>query len=206
MNRRLPLIAAAGVVAVAGVTVVTTLVAGAGSEGAGAVLRTADGTEVGEVSFSAKSDRTEVKVRLANVPQVADTGLDAFHGFHVHANNDPKNGDGCIADPAEPSNTWFVSADGHLKEGDQSHGHHDGDMPSVYVGPDGRVETRFSIDRIDAGELAAKAVILHAKPDNYGNIPLGENPNQYRANTTDATTATANTGNAGDRIACGVID
>ncbi len=147
-------------------------------------------------------------MRFNDVPTAGSpaSGLDAFHGFHIHANSDPANGEGCVADPAEPANTWFVSADGHLKEGEQSHGAHKGDMPSVYVAPDGSVETRFSSARVDAGDLTGKAVILHAKPDNYGNIPLGDNPNQYQANTPDANTLTANTGNAGDRIACGVID
>ena len=40
-----------------------------------------------------------------------------FHGFHIHANNDPANGQGCVADPAAAKSTWFVSADGHLSEG-----------------------------------------------------------------------------------------
>jgi Cu/Zn superoxide dismutase len=38
-----------------------------------------------------------------------------------------------------------------------------------------------------------------------GNVPLGTAANQYTPNSADATTATAKTGNAGDRIACGVI-
>ena len=48
-------------------------------------------------------------------------------------------------------------------------------------------------------------VILHANPDNFGNVPTGSADNQYTANSEAATTATANTGNAGNRVACGVI-
>jgi Cu/Zn superoxide dismutase len=48
-------------------------------------------------------------------------------------------------------------------------------------------------------------VILHAGADNFANIPLGAGATQYTANSTDASAATAKTGNAGDRIACGVI-
>jgi Cu-Zn family superoxide dismutase len=203
MNRRVLLVGAAAVVAAAAVIVVATG-AGAGSDSASAVLRTAEGTEIGKVSFAAKSDRTEVTVHLDNVPEAA--GLDAFHGFHVHANDNAENGEGCVADAAKPSNTWFVSADGHLKDEGQNHGAHRGDLPSVYVSPDGAVETRFLVDRVDADELDGRTVILHAKADNFGNVPVGAATNQYEANTAEATTLTANTGNAGDRIACGVIE
>jgi superoxide dismutase, Cu-Zn family len=203
MNRRVLLVGAAAVVAAAAVIVVATG-AGAGSDSASAVLRTAEGTEIGKVSFAAKSDRTEVTVHLDNVPEAA--GLDAFHGFHVHANDNAENGEGCVADAAKPSNTWFVSADGHLKAAEQTHGEHNGDLPSVYVGPDGSVEARFSIDRLAPGDVTGKAVILHAKADNFGNVPVGAATNQYTPNNADATTLTANTGNAGDRIACGVVD
>jgi Cu-Zn family superoxide dismutase len=190
------------VVAAAAVTLIATQ-AGAGSDHRTAVLRSAQGTEVGTVSFSPKSGHTEVKVRLADVPEAA--GLDAFHGFHIHANDDPANGEGCVANPSDAPNKWFTSADGHLKQEGQVHGGHQGDMPSVYVNPDGTVESRFSLDRITVDDLDGRAVVLHAKADNFGNIPVGPATNQYDANTADATTLTAGTGNAGDRIACGVI-
>ena len=78
-------------------------------------------------------------------------------------------------------------------------------MPVVYVSADGSVETRFRIDRISPADLNGRVVILHAGADNYANIPLGSLPTQYTANSADATAATAKTGNAGDRVACGVI-
>jgi Cu-Zn family superoxide dismutase len=77
-------------------------------------------------------------------------------------------------------------------------------MPSVYVNPTA-LDTRFQIDRITPSELNGKVVILHAGADNFANIPLGSGPTQYTANSGDATTASAKTGNAGDRIACGMI-
>ncbi|MGD9792382.1 MAG: superoxide dismutase family protein [Acidimicrobiia bacterium] len=163
-------------------------------------LATADGTRIGAVSFTPAGRSTEVKVRLSGVP-----GLDAFHGFHIHANDVPSNGEGCIADPAAASSTWFVSADGHFNPTTANHGHHVGDMPVVYVNSDGSVETRFRIDRIETGVLRGKVVILHAGADNFANIPLGSGATQYTANSADAIAATARTGNAGDRVACGVI-
>lgn len=166
-----------------------------------ATLATADGGKIGTVKFRTDDDHTEVLVRLTNAP-----GLDAFHGFHIHANDVAANGDGCIADPSAASTTWFVSADGHYNPSGEAHAHHAGDMPVVYVNADGSVETRFRIDKIVPGDLVGKVVILHAGADNFANIPLGTGPTQYTANSLDATAATAKTGNAGDRVACGVIE
>lgn len=56
------------------------------------------------------------------------------------------------------------------------------------------------------GELFNRVVILHAGADNFANVPLGDLPAQYKANAIDATSATRNTGNAGDRFACGVVE
>ena len=170
-------------------------------------LKLADGTGVGTVSFENPTDgattivKADLRVPIDKVP------TKTFHGFHIHANNDVSNGLGCIADATKASSTWFVSADGHFKhDAAEAHSSHAGDMPSIILNRDGTAHMEFTIDRVVAGELFDRVVILHAGPDNYGNVPLGTAANQYTANSADATTATANTGNAGDRIACGVID
>jgi Cu-Zn family superoxide dismutase len=191
-----------------GITIASVLTAGivvanvadAHNLSAEASLATADGVWIGSVEFKTDHHHTDVRVRLTRTP-----GLDAFHGFHIHANDVATNGDGCIADPAAAPSTWFVSADGHYNPTAQTHSHHVGDMPSVFVNGDGSVETRFQIDRIDPSALNGKVVILHAGADNFANVPLGTGPAQYTANSADATAATGKTGNAGDRIACGVI-
>ena len=188
----------AGAALVAGLVTATT--ADAHTRSARTTLATAGGTRIGSVEFRTDDGHTEVQVRLTGAP-----GIDAFHGFHIHANDVTTNGDGCVADPAAAPSTWFVAADGHYNPTGQTHAHHVGDMPVVYVNADGSVETSFRIDKINPDELNGKVVILHAGADNYANIPLGTGPTQYTANSTDATTATAKTGNAGDRVACGVI-
>jgi superoxide dismutase, Cu-Zn family len=169
-----------------------------------AALTTPDGAELGTVRFKDTKDGTEVRVRLREMPE--NIARDAFHGFHIHANSDPANGDGCIADPAQPSNTWYVSADGHYTEPGAVHSNHKGDMPSPIVSPDGSVEMRFTLSRVTAGELLGKAVVLHAKPDNFGNVPVGGGADQYTPNSPEATTKTEATGNASDRLACGLIE
>ena len=168
-----------------------------------ATLRVADGTEIGQVTFQGKKDETEVRVKLAHLP--SNWTADAFHGFHIHANNTGPDG-GCVADPAMAPNQWFLSADGHWKADGQDHAGHNGDMPSVLVNADGSAEMEFVTGRFDPAALVGRAVIVHAGADNFGNVPLGTAANQYAANSDAATTATKNTGNAGDRLACGVIE
>ena len=169
---------------------------------ASTVLRGADGVEVGKVRFEDRKGKTRVEVDLRAMPK--ETALEAFHGFHIHANSDPANGSDCVADAEKLSSTWFVSADGHLNAASKTHGDHTGDMPSVFVNNDATVSMRFDIDRIPISDLANRVVILHAKPDNFGNVPVGSAADQYTPGA-DALAKTQGTGNAGDRIACGVI-
>ena len=73
-----------------------------------ATLRVADGTEIGQVTFQGKRSETEVRVKLEHLP--SNWSADAFHGFHIHANNTGTE-NGCLADPTLASNQWFLSVD-----------------------------------------------------------------------------------------------
>ncbi|HUP71433.1 MAG TPA: superoxide dismutase family protein [Acidimicrobiales bacterium] len=194
------------VAAVAAVVIVGVLaIGGAGAsdgEKASAVILGADGLEVGKVRFEDTKSKTRVQVDLRAMPKGA--ALEAFHGFHIHANSDPANGSDCVADATKAASTWFVSADGHLNTTSKTHGDHTGDMPSVFVNNDATVSMTFEIDRIPVSDLGNRVVILHANPDNFGNVPVGTADDQYTA-AKDAMAKTQGTGNAGDRIACGVI-
>jgi len=155
-----------------------------------AVLRDPTGHRVGSVKFSDDDDGVHVKVAV-------DEPLEGgpFHGFHVHANDDPSNGTGCVA-PA------FTSADGHLKDTGQNHPAHNGDMPVLLENADGSAEARLVTDRFSVADVIGRAVIVHASPDNYANIPA-----RYLTGTLTAVDQTTfNTGDAGGRIACGVIE
>ena len=165
-------------------------------------LAAPDRSEVGTVTFTAAPGGTEVDVRLAANKAVK---AGSFHGIHVHANGDPANGEGCQADQAAAPSAWFTSADGHLNEGTATHTDHKGDLPSVLVHKDGTASLRFTTDRFTPSEVVGKAVIVHASADNFGNVPTGNLPDEYKANAEAAITKTKGTGNAGDRVACGVI-
>ncbi len=167
-------------------------------------MRLFDGRSVGSVRFLRDPAGTRVSVSLRMPADLAAAG-GTFHGFHVHANSDPANGSGCVADPAQPSSTWFVSADGHWSDPAADHGHHTGDMPVVSLQEGGRSTATFVTDRFTPEDVVGRAVIVHALPDNYGNIPLGDAATAYTPNGDAATDLTERTGNASDRIACGVV-
>jgi superoxide dismutase, Cu-Zn family len=171
---------------------------GSRERAASAVLRDQNGAAVATVVFT--------PTRGGTVVAVAARATAGIHGFHVHANDNAANGVGCIADPAQPANTWFVSADGHFNPGAGTHGNHAGDMPPLFASASGSASASFVTDRFTTTDIRGRAVILHAGNDNLGNVPVGAAANQYTPNAPDATTLTANTGNAGNRIACGVIN
>ena len=202
------LIAVGGATVIAAVTgvVVFANTAAAGHDDFRAELKDPRGRSVGTVNFRVTRSAMYVDARLWSnryVDGYVDPGV--FHGFHVHANNDPVNGRGCQADPNASRSTWFVSADGHLSATGQDHGAHNGDLPSPLVLDDGTARLSFTTDRIEPDVLRRTAVILHAKPDNFGNVPVGTAPDQYTANSSAAPALTARTGNASDRVACGVV-
>jgi Cu-Zn family superoxide dismutase len=167
-----------------------------------ATVKDAAGNTVARVAFVAR--RTDT---LVAVTGTLPAGPESIHGFHVHSNlaADGGPGGGCVADPAQPPNTHFVSAGGHFNPTGAIHGQHAGDMPALFFGTDGKASAVFTTDRFKPADVIGRAVILHALPDNYANVPVGTAANQYTANAPDAVTLTNNTGNAGNRIGCGLI-
>jgi len=194
------------VVALAGVALVGGALGGtvrAAGPAAMAVLHDAAGTELGTVQFRQSGG---VVIVSANVRGLAP----GFHGLHIHANSDPANGAGCLADPNQPSNTWFLAVDGHFKLGSEFHDDHQGDLPILLVNGTGAADARavamFRTDRFAVSDILGRAVIVHALADNFANVPVGPNTDQYTANSQAAIDKTTATGNAGDRLLCGVID
>ena len=109
------------------------------------------------------------------------TGVPAgVHGFHIHEKGDcGDNGN---------------AAGGHFNPASTAHGapdampHHAGDFGNVTANANGEVHTRFNTRSVtvEAGPNSAvgHAVILHANPDDLQTQPSG---------------------NAGARIACGIV-
>jgi superoxide dismutase, Cu-Zn family len=147
-------------------------------------LRQSNGSKVGVAHLAAASPTAAVDVRVSVRRQQP-----GFHGFHIHA----------VGKCEGPS---FMSAGGHVQANPaQSHGDHIGDMPSLLVKRNGTASLRFTTDRFDLGDLRdadGSAVMIHAGPDNFANIPPRYAPNGPDQQTKD-------TGDSGDRAACGAI-
>jgi Cu-Zn family superoxide dismutase len=138
------------------------------------------GASVGTVSISAaKGGGVTLKPKLHGLPP-------GTHGFHVHeaANCGAKEQDGKM--------TPGGLAGGHLDpeksgkhEGPEGRGHQ-GDLPPLVVGKDGKATKAVSSKRLTLEELAGKALVLHEGGDNFSDQPKP-------------------LGGGGKRIACGVI-
>lgn len=147
------------------------------SPAATADLKDATGKPVGTATFTAGEGGVRVKVQV--------TGLrPGPHGFHVHA-----------AGRCEAPD--FKTAAGHFNPAGKQHGldnpmgHHGGDMPNLVVGADGRGEATAMLQGVTLGEGDASlfhaggtALVIHADADDGKTDPAG---------------------NAGARIACGVV-
>ncbi|MEI7055200.1 superoxide dismutase family protein [Nocardioides sp. CCNWLW239] len=151
-----------------------------------------DGKRVGTVEIDEDDGTTQVSVRVS--------GLEAgYHGFHVHTTGK------CEADspsPDDPAKTGdFLSAGGHLNPDDSAHGEHLGDLPALLVNDDGSAELEFAgpFTLDDLRDDDGSAVMIHAGRDNYANVPERYAPQGPDEDTTK-------TGDAGDRIACAVIE
>ncbi len=103
------------------------------------------------------------------------------HGLHIHEVGDCSSGDG-------------MSTKGHFDPHKKPHGHpssgerHAGDLPALKANQEGRARVAVDVDLITVSpgpaSVVGRGLIVHADPDDYKTQP---------------------TGNAGARIACGVI-
>jgi Cu-Zn family superoxide dismutase len=145
---------------------------------ASATLRDAKGDVVGTATLAPGDGGVQIAVRVSGVAP-------GLHGFHVHAVGKCEGPD-------------FKSAGGHFNPAAKEHGldnpkgSHAGDMPNLSVGTDGTGKGEFLARgaTLDPGPGSlfpdgGTAVVLHAAPDDMKSDPAG---------------------NAGARIACGVVE
>jgi Cu-Zn family superoxide dismutase len=139
---------------------------------------TGAGAEVGTVKL------VETAYGLALYPNLS--GLKpGLHGFHFHAN--------ASCAPAEQNGAMVpaLAAGGHLDpQGAKKHGEpwgdgHLGDLPPLYVSPEGNATSPVLAPRLKLADVVGHALMLHAGGDNHADHP-------------------APLGGGGLRVACGV--
>ncbi|WP_026240415.1 superoxide dismutase family protein [Parafrankia discariae] len=155
------------------------------------VLHDASGAEVGTVTLTPVDGAVRVEGSLHGLP------AGGYHGFHIHQNP--------VCDPKAAGGP-FSTAGGHFNPGATMHGDHAGDLPPLLVDEDGTARLQAQTDRFELDDLRAQgaAVVVHAQPDNLAHIP--DRYTAQGAATPGPDERTAATGDAGDRIACGVIE
>ena len=129
----------------------------------------------GEATFEQAGGKVHVVVYVQGLKPGQE------HGLHIHEVGDCSSGDG-------------MSTKGHFNPYGKPHGHHStperhaGDLPALKAEKNGRAKVDVMMDVITVGpgpgSVIGRGLIVHADPDDYKTQP---------------------TGNAGARIACGVI-
>lgn len=137
------------------------------------------GEKIGVIVFSDSDRGLEIKPDVSGLTP-------GLHGFHIHEKPSCERG--------EKDNQWQagMAAGGHYDPaqtgkhlGPKGKGHQ-GDMPALEVGKDGKATKSLLAPHLNVVNLHRRSVMIHEGGDNYADTP---NP----------------LGGGGARIACGVI-
>ncbi|MCH9708230.1 MAG: superoxide dismutase family protein [Actinomycetia bacterium] len=171
----------------------------AGGEILNADLKLADGTTIATADIAFADGFATISVQTSMAGELAP----GFHGMHIHEVGK------CEADSVAPTGGTpanFNSAGGHFQVSGHSGHPASGDLASLQVREDGSAMLVTTTDAFTADDLldgAGTAIIIHEKADNFANIP----PERYQQVNGDPPPdqITLATGDAGARVACGVI-
>jgi superoxide dismutase, Cu-Zn family len=173
--------------------------AAASGETLTADLKLADGTTVATADIEFANGYATVTVQTTAPGELTP----GFHGLHIHSVGK------CEANSVAPTGgapANFNSAGGHFQVAGHSGHPASGDLASLQVREDGSAMLVTTTDAFTAEDLlggAKTSIIIHEKSDNFANIP----PERYQQvnGTPGPDQTTMATGDAGGRVACGVI-
>ncbi|WP_328388986.1 superoxide dismutase[Cu-Zn] [Nocardia sp. NBC_00416] len=163
--------------------------AGTGTE---VELKSPSGAKIGTANFAAEGNHLKITIDASGLTP-------GFHGLHIHQEGkcEPNS-----APPAGGAPGDFLSAGGHLQVGGATGHPASGDLTSLQVRKDGHGYLVTTTDTVTMSDIQGKALIVHAGTDNFANIP-----DRYtREGGTGPDQQTMSTGDAGGRVACGVIE
>jgi Cu-Zn family superoxide dismutase len=137
-----------------------------------------EGKKIGTAEFTQKANKVHILVEAENLAP-------GTHGIHFHA----------VGKCDVPD---FTTAGAHFNPQSKQHGFHnpkgfhDGDLPNIEVGADGKVKAMITSETVTLAhgkpnslfQPEGTSIIIHEKADDYVTDPSG---------------------NSGTRIACGVI-
>jgi len=132
----------------------------------------------GFVYFRDVQGGTEVCVEVTGLPKYRPAEGDKGP-VGPHGFHIHEYGNCQIGDADDP----FKAAGDHWNPTNQPHGNHAGDLPVLFSN-DGKAVMCFFTNKFKPADVIGKAVIIHQSPDDYRTQPAG---------------------NAGKRLACGVI-
>jgi Cu-Zn family superoxide dismutase len=171
----------------------------AGPESLTTHLIAPDGAKVATAKFEFANGYVTITVETTGQGALTP----GFHGVHIHSVGK------CEANSVAPTGGApgdFLSAGGHFQAPGHSGEPMSGDLTSLQVRKDGGALLVTTTDAFTKEDLLAghgTAIMIHAGADNFANIPADRYTQANGAPGPDQTTMS--TGDAGKRVACGVI-
>lgn len=162
-------------------------------------LKAPNGATVATANFEFDNGYIKITVQTTGLGQLTP----GFHGMHIHSVGK------CEPHSVAPNGGApgdFLSAGGHYQASGHTGDPESGDLTSLQVRNDGAALLVTTTDAFTKEDLLSgnkTSIIIHAGPDNFSNIPPERYTQVNGKPGPDETTKT--TGDAGKRVACGVI-
>ena len=163
-------------------------------------LKAPDGSEVATAKFEFNNGYATITITTTGT-QLSP----GFHGVHIHkvGKCEPNS----VAPTGGDTRGDFLSAGGHFQLPGHTGHPTSGDLTSLQVRGDHNAMLVTTTDAFTMNDLLTgekTSIIIHAAADNFANIPA-DRYTQIKGGAPGPDETTMTTGDAGKRVACGVI-